>query len=72
MIPERIRISKRIYGYHNDFAIANVYRRCFYMSTINRLPSTIIEKIQCLVPLKDAARSSTHYKEWMCHWAKIP
>ncbi|XP_076945511.1 F-box/FBD/LRR-repeat protein At1g13570-like [Bidens hawaiensis] len=39
---------------------------------ITTLPQTIIETILCLVPIKDAARTSILSREWRYKWTKIP
>ncbi|KAI3826403.1 hypothetical protein L1987_00451 [Smallanthus sonchifolius] len=41
-------------------------------NTINNLPPSIIETILCLVPFKQAARTSILSREWKYHWTKIP
>nr|GEY44698.1 hypothetical protein [Tanacetum cinerariifolium] len=54
-------------------------RRCVEMETgdlsldrISNLPPTIIENILCLVPIKDAVRTSILSKQWRYSWVKIP
>ncbi|GKC89626.1 F-box/FBD/LRR-repeat protein-like protein [Tanacetum coccineum] len=42
------------------------------MNWISNLPPPIIESILCLVPIKEAARTSILSKEWRYRWTKIP
>ncbi|GJY23210.1 F-box/FBD/LRR-repeat protein-like protein [Tanacetum coccineum] len=42
------------------------------MDSISNLPPPIIETILCLVPIKEAARTSILSKEWRYRWTKIP
>ncbi|KAI7752944.1 hypothetical protein M8C21_023256 [Ambrosia artemisiifolia] len=42
------------------------------MDLFKKLPHSIIENILCLIPIKDAARTSILSKEWRYHWTKIP
>ena len=39
---------------------------------ISTLPSTIIDTILCLVPVKDAVRTSTLSSNWKYNWVTIP
>ncbi|GKB43621.1 F-box/FBD/LRR-repeat protein-like protein [Tanacetum coccineum] len=42
------------------------------MDRISKLPHAIRETILCLVPIKDAARTSVLSKEWRYSWTQIP
>nr|GEV73923.1 hypothetical protein [Tanacetum cinerariifolium] len=42
------------------------------MDRINKLPHAIRETILCLVPIKEAARTSVLSKEWRYSWTQIP
>lgn len=42
------------------------------MDRISNLPPPIIETILCLVPVKEAARTSILSKDWRYRWTKIP
>ncbi|GJT54199.1 F-box/FBD/LRR-repeat protein-like protein [Tanacetum coccineum] len=42
------------------------------MDRISNLPPPIIESILCLVPIKEAARTSILSNEWRYRWTKIP
>lgn len=42
------------------------------MDRISNLPPGIIETILCLMPIKDAGRTSVLSKEWRYKWTKIP
>ncbi|GJV96477.1 F-box/FBD/LRR-repeat protein-like protein isoform X1 [Tanacetum coccineum] len=42
------------------------------LDAFNNIPSSIIEHILCLLPIKDAVRTSILSKNWRYCWAKIP
>lgn len=42
------------------------------MDMISKLPPSIIETILCLLPIKEAVRTSILSREWRYHWIKIP
>ncbi|GJS06286.1 F-box/FBD/LRR-repeat protein-like protein [Tanacetum coccineum] len=42
------------------------------LDRISNLPSIIIENILCLVPIKEAVRTSILSKDWRYTWTKIP
>ncbi|KAK9078994.1 hypothetical protein SSX86_000663 [Deinandra increscens subsp. villosa] len=42
------------------------------MDMISKLPQGIIETILCLLPIKEAVRTSILSSEWRYHWTKIP
>ncbi|KAL8263057.1 hypothetical protein R6Q59_024406 [Mikania micrantha] len=39
---------------------------------INSLPANVIESILCLLPFKEAVRTSIICREWRYHWTKVP
>nr|GEV27590.1 hypothetical protein [Tanacetum cinerariifolium] len=43
-----------------------------FLDKISNLPSSIIEDILCLVPIKEAVRTSILSKDWRYNWTKIP
>ncbi|XP_071709327.1 F-box/FBD/LRR-repeat protein At1g13570-like [Rutidosis leptorrhynchoides] len=47
-------------------------RRHLSLDRISTLPAHIIDSILCLLPLKDAVRTSILSKEWRYIWTKIP
>ncbi|GJZ34976.1 general transcription and DNA repair factor IIH helicase subunit XPB1 [Tanacetum coccineum] len=42
------------------------------LDSISNIPSTIIENILCLVPIKDAVTTSILSRKWRYNWVKIP
>ncbi|XP_071691685.1 F-box/FBD/LRR-repeat protein At1g13570-like [Rutidosis leptorrhynchoides] len=46
--------------------------KCLTADIINSLPDNIIDTILCLVPIKDAVRTSILSKNWRYNWNKIP
>ena len=42
------------------------------LDRISNLPSSITENILCLLPIKEAARTSILSKDWRYQWIKIP
>ncbi|GJW00823.1 F-box/FBD/LRR-repeat protein-like protein [Tanacetum coccineum] len=53
--------------------MANTRQRVYLeMDRISKLPHAIRETILCLVPIKDAARTSVLSKEWRYSWTQIP
>lgn len=42
------------------------------LDPFNDIPSSIIEHILCLVPIKDAVRTSILSRNWRYRWTKIP
>ncbi|KAM0043009.1 putative leucine-rich repeat domain superfamily, F-box-like domain superfamily [Helianthus debilis subsp. tardiflorus] len=42
------------------------------LDKITALPQTIIETILCLIPIKEAARTSILSREWRYRWTSIP
>ncbi|GKB93328.1 F-box/FBD/LRR-repeat protein-like protein [Tanacetum coccineum] len=43
-----------------------------FLDKISNLPLSIIEDILCLVPIKEAVRTSILSKDWRYNWTKIP
>ncbi|GKE67704.1 F-box/FBD/LRR-repeat protein-like protein, partial [Tanacetum coccineum] len=42
------------------------------MDRLSELPLNIIETILCLVPIREAGRTSILSKEWRYRWTKVP
>ncbi|GJY42887.1 F-box/FBD/LRR-repeat protein [Tanacetum coccineum] len=46
--------------------------QCTSLDRIGNIPSSIIENILCLLPIKEAVRTSILSRNWRYNWTKIP